>query len=200
MKRIAYYLLQGFLYLAPISVTIYILWLIFDFTDHLLLTYIEEYIQYKIPGLGILLVLIVLLLAGLIGQSILAKPFIFIFRNIIENTPLLKVIYSALKDLFSAFVGKERKYNKPVMVTIDKINSIKKIGFLTEENLDLLGEKDHVAVYLPFSYTFSGVLNIVHTDNIKVLDMPPADAMKFVMSGGVSGLNQSLKQEKNLPG
>jgi uncharacterized membrane protein len=103
-----------------------------------------------------------------------------------EKAPLIKVIYSSVKDLLSAFVGKERKFDKPVLVHLDKGGILSRLGFITSENLDDLGIKDRVSVYLPSSYGVLGELYIVPAERVTPLDINSADVMKFIVSGGVT--------------
>ena len=93
-----------------------------------------------------------------------------------------------MNDLFSAFVGKERKFNKPVIVLVNPISNLEKLGFLTEEDLSELGENDKVAVYFPHSYNFSGELFIVPKSQVRSIDINPVVVMKFIVSGGVSDI------------
>jgi uncharacterized membrane protein len=149
---------------------------------------LEKFLKIDIPGLGIVVIFFFLVLVGLIGRSILVKPFIILFNRVLEKIPLLKLIYSALNDLFSAFVGKEKKFNKPVIVLVNTISNLEKLGFLTEEDLSTINENDKVAVYFPHSYNFSGELFIVPKAQIRKIDIDPAVVMKFIVSGGVSDI------------
>jgi len=187
MKKLLYYFLQGILYIAPIGVTVYIIYLVFRFVDNLLKDTLEELLGIYIPGLGLVVVIFLLILVGLIGQTIIARPFKALFKRIIGRIPLLKVIFSAFNDLFSAFVGKERKFNKPVLVLVNPISNLEKLGFLTEEDLSIIDEKEKVAVYFPHSYNFSGELFIVPKQQVRPVDMNPAEVMKFIVSAGVAG-------------
>jgi uncharacterized membrane protein len=143
----------------------------------------------KIPGLGIIMLFVLLALLGYFGSTIIARPFKRLFAVLIEKAPIVKVIYSAFRDLFSAFAGKERKFNKPVLVKVNNISDLHKLGFVTESELERLGLHDMVAVYFPHSYNFSGEMFIVPADQVKAVDIPSADVMKFVVSGGVAGWN-----------
>lgn len=188
MKRVFNYFLQGLLYIAPFGITAYIIYVMFNFIDNLLDDILEKFLKIDIPGLGIVVIFFFLVLIGIIGRSILAQPFKFLFKRLIEKAPLLKLIYSAMNDLFSAFVGKEKKFNKPVIVKVNTISNVEKLGFLTEEDLSKLGEKKKVAVYFPHSYNFSGELFIVPKTQVRPIDINPAVAMKFIVSGGVSDI------------
>jgi uncharacterized membrane protein len=76
---------------------------------------------------------------------------------LINRIPFVKLIYSSIKDLIGAFVGDKRKFDKPVLVTINKENTLHQIGFVTQaRSFRALGLKDMVAVYFPHSYAFSG--------------------------------------------
>ncbi len=180
------YFLQGLLYIAPFGITAYIIYIMFNFIDNLLDGILERFLKIDIPGLGLVVIFLFLVLVGIIGQSILAHPFKIFFKRLIERAPLLKLIYSAMNDLFSAFVGKERKFNKPVIVLVNPISNLEKLGFLTSEDLNKIGENEKVAVYFPHSYNFSGELFIVPKNQVRVLDLNPAVVMKFIVSGGVS--------------
>lgn len=196
MKRIVNYFLQGLLYIAPLGITAYIIYVIFNFIDNLLHDKLEEIFKIDIPGLGLAVIFIFLVLVGIAGQSIFAQPFKILFKRILEKAPLLKLIFSALNDLFSAFVGKEKKFNKPVMVLVNPISNLEKLGFLTEEDLSILDEKEKVAVYFPHSYNFSGELFIVPKNQVRLIDVNPSDVMKFILSGGVSGIDEEEETPK----
>lgn len=161
MKKLIYYFLQGILYIAPIGVTAYIIYLVFSFVEGLLKEILVDLLGIYIPGLGLVIVIVLLVLIGLIGQTFIARPIKYLFKRVLRRIPLLKVIFSAFNDLFSAFVGKERKFNRPVLVLVNPVSNLEKLGFLTEDNLSNIDEKGNVAVYSPHSYNFSGELFIV---------------------------------------
>ena len=187
MKKLVNYLLQGLLYIAPLGITAYIIYGVFTFMDGLLQEYLFKFFDIKIPGLGVLTLIIFLIFVGFLGRTFIAQPIKLLFRNIIDRIPLLKFIYGAFNDLFSAFVGKEKKFSKPVLVKVNLNSDLEKLGFITEENLELLGEKDKVAVYFPHSYNFSGELFIVPRANIKPVDINSSEVMKFIVSAGLTG-------------
>jgi uncharacterized membrane protein len=186
MKKLVGFFFQGLLYVAPLGVTIYAIVLLFNVIDGLIQKYIESWIKVHIPGLGIVLIFLSITFLGMIGGTILGAPVKRTIEKLLEKAPLFKLIYSSIRDLLSAFVGKEKKFNQPVLVRVNKISDLEKVGFLTQEDLSNLGIKDKVAVYFPHSYNFSGEMFIVPTELVRPLNMPPADAMKFVISGGVA--------------
>lgn len=187
MKKLVNYFLQGLLYIAPLGITAYIIYAVFTFLDGLLQRFLLEFFDTRIPGLGVLTLIIFLIFVGFLGRTIIADPIKAVFSRLIERVPLLKFIYTAFNDLFSAFVGKEKKFSQPVLVRVNLNSDLEKLGFITEENLELLHLKDKVAVYFPHSYNFSGELFIVPKANITLVDINASEVMKFVVSAGVTG-------------
>lgn len=189
MKRIFTYFLQGLLLSGPLALTLYTVFLMFDFVDRLVRDPLKEHFQFDMPGVGVLVLFITLTLMGLIGQTIIAQPFTYFTKRLLSRAPILKFIYTSLQDLFTAFVGKEKKFNVPVIVCMNQENNIWKVGFVTEKNMEEFGMHDMVAVYFPHSYAFSGVLYIVPEKSVKIVDLSPSEVMKFVVSGGVTKFN-----------
>lgn len=187
MKRLVNYFIEGLLYIAPLTITGYIIYSVFMFMDNLSQDLLFEFFGIKIPGLGVLTLFIFLIFIGFVGRTFIAQPLKLVFKNVIGRIPLVKFVYSAFNDLFSAFVGKEKKFNQPVLVKVNLSSDLEKIGFITEENLLLLGEEDKVAVYFPHSYNFSGELFIVPRANIRPINISSSDVMKFVISAGLTG-------------
>jgi len=187
MKKLINYLLQGLLYLAPLSITAYVFYTAFNIIDGFSQKIITKFFDIRIPGLGLLSLLIFLILIGFLGRTIIAQPLKKVFRKIIDSVPLLNFIYSAFNDLFSAFVGKEKKFNQPVLVQVNLNSNLEKLGFITEENLDIIQAEGKVAVYFPHSYNFSGELFIVPRAQIKNLDVNSSEMMKFIVSAGLMG-------------
>lgn len=179
MKRIISYFLQGLIFIVPAGLTIYVVVLIFNFIDNILL-------DSQIPGLGVLLVIGAITALGFIGNTIVAKPFFNMFDRMLQKAPLVKLIYTSLKDFLSAIVGKDKKFTKPVLVKVNTISELEKMGFITQEDMSEFNIHDKVAVYFPHSYNFSGEMFIVPREHIKPLNISSSDAMKFIVSGGVT--------------
>jgi uncharacterized membrane protein len=101
-----------------------------------------------------------------------------------------------MKDLIKAFMGKEKTFNKPVLVRLSKESNIEKIGFITRASLTELGIKEgKVAVYLPHSYAFSGNMFIVDAENVTPINASSAEVMKLIVSGGVAAAGQGEGKE-----
>ena len=191
-KAILNYLIKGLLIVVPIAVSIFIVvWAVTTVDSWLNVNNIlgvnpRTGESRNIPGLGLLTVLALILLAGIFVTNLVTEPMYNWFQRMMQRLPLLNFIYSSIKDLTEAFVGDEKKFNHPVLVEVE--GGLKKIGFLTQNDLHKLNLPEEVAVYFPLSYSFAGQLCIVRRDKVTDLQMTAADAMKLVVSGGVSGL------------
>ena len=183
LKQIAKYFAQGLLYTIPIALTGYVIFKLFTFIDGIL--------PIEIPGLGLLILLIIITIIGFLGTTIIARPIEYYINKLLERAPLIKTIYTSISDLLSAFVGDKKKFDEPVLVKVNKESEIYKLGFITTTDLSALNiDNTKVAVYLPHSYNFSGNLFIVPTENITSLHAKSADVMKFIVSGGVTEIEK----------
>ena len=178
------YFLQGLLYVAPIGLTLWIIYEVFIKIDSLF-DWITP--NTHIPGLGIIVVITIIAFLGYIGKFFITMPLSRIFNKMLKRTPFIKLIYTSIKDLLKAFVGKEKKFTEPVLVKVNNISNLEKVGFITNKDLKDIGVKEgKVAVYFPHSYAFSGELYIVPKEDVKPIDKPSSEIMKFIVSGGVS--------------
>ena len=98
--------------------------------------------------------------------------------------------------MISAFVGQKKRFTEPVLVKIAP--EVEKIGFITCKDLSKIGiNEDKVGVYLPFSYAITGNFIIVPAQNIRLLDVPSAEIMKYIISGGVTEIELKVKQKED---
>jgi uncharacterized membrane protein len=141
-----------------------------------------------IPGLGILNVFVIIMVAGILVTNVITDPIRRWFKRWINRLPFFNFLYSSIKDLTEAFVGDEKKFSEAVIVEVNEFG-LKKIGFLVQKDLSKLNLPGEVAVYFPYSYSFAGQVVIIAADKVKPIDKNAADMMKFVISGGVSGLD-----------
>jgi uncharacterized membrane protein len=195
------YFLRGLLVVVPAAVTLYVIVELFGFIDGLLARQMGPNLPSYglIPGLGILTLFLLITLLGFFVSSFIGRPLVNSFSALLEKAPLIKTLYSAIKDLLSAFVGQEKRFDQPVLVRFSHELAIERIGFVTRSDLSDLGlEQDKVAVYLPHSYAWSGNLVVVPRANVKPLPCDSAEAMKFIVSGGVSGIRKRAVKNSRL--
>ena len=188
-RRLVNYFLQGLLYIAPLGITIFILYGLFGFFDGFLRSSIQKWFGVDIPGLGLVIIVAMLTLLGFVGQTVIAQPGKKLVSNFLKQTPFLQTIYSTAKDFIEAFLGKEKKFVHPVLVKLSSSLDLERVGFVTQTDLAELKAKDKVAVYFPQSYSWSGDLFIVPAENVTPLDISPKDAMKFAVTGGVAKIS-----------
>jgi uncharacterized membrane protein len=205
LGKLFQYFLQGLIILAPIAITVFAVTSLFIWVDGILPNLIHKLFPTllgiddsgnpkHIPGLGFIVVIILVLLVGYISSSFIVGKLVDLFDSVLEKTPGIKFIYSTLKDFFEAFAGNKRKFDKSVLVSIDATD-IWRIGFITQEELTQFDLQEYVAVYVPQSYGFAGNLFFVKKERVKILtDISSSEAMKFAISGGVTEIEE---EERN---
>jgi uncharacterized membrane protein len=190
MKKILIYFVQGLIITVPVAITAFVFYKIISIIGsfvHLFGTIVSPMID---PFIVIAITLSLIFLMGLLGSSIILRPLFSMLDHALENTPVVKTIYSSIKDFLSAFVGSKKRFNKPVLVTINKENNIQQLGFITQEDLsELKIAEGTMAVYVPLSYSFSGNLLIVPVDHITRVEASSTEVMKFIVSGGVTDID-----------
>lgn len=191
MKKIFNYFLQGLLVTVPVAVTFVVLFKSIIWIDSLLPFQIPVKIpglyDLEIPGLGILAIFVMITIFGYFASTLVANPAFTIFEKVLGKTPLVKIVYSSVRDLIEAFVGEKKRFTQPVLVTMTKDPEMQRIGFVTENDLTNLGiPLGKLAVYFPFSYGFNGQLFIVPAENVTQIKASGTEMMKFIISGGVT--------------
>lgn len=201
LNTVAQLFFQGVVVLAPIGVTIWVVVSLFNWVDNILpnllnfifpLQFAEVNGQIpKVTGLGFVVAITLVLIVGWLSSLFFVERLMSIFDKILEKTPGVKIIYSSVKDFLEAFAGNKKKFDKPVLVCIDT-EDVWRIGFITQENCEHLGLKNHVTVYVPHSYAISGISFILPLSKTKKLPkhINAAEAMKYVISGGVTTVDE----------
>ncbi len=180
MRRLLSYFARGLVLLAPLVVTVWVCWLLF--------TSVDGWLGLPIPGAGFVATLLLITVVGFLGSNLLARSAVNLLEGLMGRLPFVRLLYGSTKDLLNAFVGEKRRFDQPVFLDLSPDGGVRLVGFVTQESLAHLGMSEYVAVYCPHSYNFSGQLHLVLASRVRALDVASADAMAFVVSGGVSGL------------
>jgi len=178
MKKLTRYFFEGLLFLVPIVATFYVLYVVFMKIDRIF--------RFEIPGMGFAVTIITVTVIGFVVSNFLTRRLIRTAEKTLSRLPLVRMIYTSIKDLTGAFVGEKKSFNKPVLVSLSPGSLVQVIGFVTREELDALGLTGRVAVYLPQSYNFAGNLIIVPKEQVIPLQAESGNVMAFIVSGGIT--------------
>jgi uncharacterized membrane protein len=201
LRNILKYLLKGLAVLAPLGITIWLVVSGFNFIDGILPNVIHSIFPdlikanpdgslKRIPGVGFIVVVIVVLLVGRISSSFIFSKIDEAFDTILEHTPGVKFIYCSVKDFFEAFSGNKKKFDKPVMVNVDA-NDVWRLGFISSKDASGFNLPDHIVVYVPHSFAICGITYVVPKERVRIVNnMNAAEAMKFIISGGITEHDQ----------
>lgn len=184
------FFINGILTIVPISLVIYVVVQIFQFLDSLLGTTLREKIGdgVYVPGLGLLLTILLITVVGWLTTYWFSVQLIMYFEGILKRIPFVKSLYAVIKETIESFFGEKRSFSKVALVTLPN-NPMKMLGFITVEGLASLDDslQDHVAIYVPQTFQVAGITFLVPKEHVEVLAISPEEAMRFILSGGVSG-------------
>ena len=177
-RRAAIYFLRGAVITLPVVLTVWVAWAA--------VTWIDGWLGLDIPGVGLLIVIIGITLIGVLATNVVTKAAIDTFDMVLARLPLVRLLYTAAKDLMQAFAGEKRRFNSAVRIRIDPDKDLWVLGFVTAEDVTRLGLPEHVAVYLPQSYNFAGQLLLVPRAQVERVELEGSAHMTFIVSGGVA--------------
>lgn len=147
-----------------------------------------------VPGSGLALGLVFIYLTGLLVQLFVFEWLVRLGQHVLERTPLVKSIYSALDD-FMNYVSRRPSETASRVVNVELAEGLSLVGFITDPDpvaLRAPGDPDdRVAVYLPMSYQLGGFTVLLPRDRLRPLDLGVEDAMRRVLTAGVGGRSES---------
>jgi len=192
-QRLIQYFLQGLLILAPVSITVYAIYIVFDKIDNILRPVIN------IPGIGFIIIIAFILLVGYFSSFFVMSRLVSVIDHLMERTPGIKLIYSFIKEFMEAFTGNKKKFTKGVLANID-YPDVWRVGFITQEDMSKFSLVDYVAVYVPLAYSVAGNVYIIPKERIKpITNISSAQTMKFAVSGGVTDVVEGYHKEEYQP-
>jgi len=191
-KYISKTLLTGFITLLPMVLTLYLLYWLGVSSEEVMgkvLRYILPKNTY-FPGLGMFAGLTVVFIVGLMMNAYLVRKLFSLGEDILYRLPLIKSVYRAFRDFFDFFSPNKEGLGQVVAITI---NDMELVGFVTQEDQQRLPpsfrDRDSVLVYLPMSYMVGGYTILVPRSEIRPLQMTRDEAMRFVLTAGITGKN-----------
>ncbi|MBD3315955.1 MAG: DUF502 domain-containing protein [Chitinivibrionales bacterium] len=193
-SRLKIYFVAGIAAIFPASITIYVVVLLFNFLDNLVgrpvNNLLSRTVGFRIPGLGLLIVLFFVLLAGFLSRHWVGRRFFPTLDRFLGNAPLFTSIYPSAKQLSSFMFSQDKKarFKEVVLVEYPREGSYC-MGFVTNEGVDKLDAgtgKRLVSVFIPFApVPFSGLILLQSRERIMRIDVAIDDAIRFVVSGGI---------------
>lgn len=205
--KIKNYFFTGVIVAAPVAITIYmsyhlIIW-INDVTSRLIPQKwsIGNFVPYAVPGLGLLLLLIMLFLIGMLTTGYVGKFFVNLWEKIIRKMPVVSSIYSLIKQIFETFLSqKNRSFSEVVLVEYPR-KGLWTIAFVSKRETG--GEveektgKQKISIYVPTTPNpTSGFLIFVDEKDVIKLDMSVEDGIKYVISCGIVTPDINEKRRK----
>ncbi len=190
LKYISKTLITGFITLLPLVLTIYLLYWLGVSSEELMGRVFRHLLPEGayFPGLGMFSGIFIVFIVGLMMKAYLVRKIFKLAENLLYRLPLIKSIYRAFRDFFDFFSPNKEGLGKAVAVTL---NNMELIGFITQDDSSKLPpsfrDRNCVLVYLPMSYMVGGYTILVPKDDIRILDITREEAMRFVLTAGITG-------------
>ncbi len=208
VARLRAYFLAGVLVTAPVAITFYIVWLIVTFVDARVGRLIparyhpEAYLPFGIPGLGLVIAVVVLILIGAVTAGYVGRIVLRINDALLARMPVVRSIYGATKQIFETVLAHKSTAFRQVCLIEYPRRGIWSIGFITGKTVGEVQDRtaeEVVNVFLPTTPNpTSGFLLFVPRRDIILLEMSIEDGIKMVISGGIVTPPESTAQR--LPG
>jgi len=206
MGALRRYLIAGLLVWVPLGVTILVIKLLVDLLDGFLdilpaSWQPDKLLGFHIPGLGIVLVTLFMLLTGMVVRNLFGRQLIILGEHLLERIPLVRSIYGGVKQITeSLFSGSGKSFRKVVMVRYPHPSSWT-LAFQTGEGSPEAREKTGrqlISVFVPTTPNpTSGFFLMVPEDELIELDMSVDDGLKMLLSVGV--VVPERRTKKNSP-
>jgi len=176
--------ITGLVAIMPIGVTLFVLYTILSFVDGLLGNTIYKAIGFRIPGLGILLVASLVLLMGIFVNSYLGRKAKQGLEKKLISMPLVGNIFSPIKDLVGNITENNAENFKSAVIVKFPNEYSYSIGFITKDNIDILGQ-DRLAIFVPTTPNpTNGFLMYLKAEEVIKIDMPIEQALQTIISIG----------------
>ena len=206
MSRLIYqYFFRGLLTALPLGLTVYLLYFFFRWTEALTMQLVRPFIgDFYLPGLGLILGLTGILLLGfLVSQRCVGKLFSLIELPF-TNLPVIKSIYSSLKDFADYFSPNRNKALQQTVVALRMPgHDLEIVGLITRQYVDDLPtgfmQGDRVAVYLPMGYMIGGYTVFVPRDWVQPIDMTVEEAMRSSLFAWMSAAENNAAATSSSP-
>ena len=184
-SRISKQFLNGLIVVVPPVITAFIVMWILNLTEGKLGKLIEQYLQIKFPGIGLITIIIFIWIIGLITGNIFAKKIIHFLEWLLEKIPVVKFIYGSVKQFSRAVLDYKSSFKHVVLVPYHQDWTI---GFLMNNIPSAVREKigvDYVCVFIPWSLNMTSGTNLfVKRQDIIFVNMTPEDALQFILTAG----------------
>lgn len=176
MKSLGKYFIRGILILLPVAVTLYIVFSVLKVLNRLG----SFLLPLKLPGVGVLLSVGIVLIVGYLGSFYFAEKLFDKLEALLKKAPVVGKLYSAIKDTIYSLIGDKRSFNK---VVVFERGGVKTLAFLTKEKCFLEG---HVVIYVPLAFQVAGFTLVVPREDVLEIDMDTEEALRFMLSAGIA--------------
>ena len=178
-------ILTGIAAIIPLGVTIFVLKFVFIITDGILKPLINKYYPLEIPGMGFILVILILYFLGLFSANILGKKILVQFEKLLMKIPVVKSVYNVAKQIVESLSLPGKQAFQRVVLVNFLGTELKSLGFVTGSSLDKNNEK-WLHIFIPTTPNpTAGFIELVREDQVEDTKLSVEEGLKMILSGGV---------------
>ena len=181
--------LSGMLVVVPLILTYVVFRFLFTSIDGILSPYLQKFLGYSIPGLGIAFTIIVIILTGFFTRSIIGGSIYKKGDQLLAKVPVIRVVYLAAKRLIEAISLPHSHTFKQVVMFEYPRRGAYVMGFATTRlkfEREVYDTCEMVGVFVPSTPTpFSGIVIFVPKEDVTPLDISVEEGLKLIVSGGI---------------
>ncbi|WP_171129736.1 MULTISPECIES: DUF502 domain-containing protein [unclassified Ruegeria] len=197
LSRLRASFLTGIVVIAPVWLTIWLIWSVVGWIDSAVLPLVpqrfqpEQYVGINLRGVGVIIFLIFTVLVGWIAKGILGRSLIHFGESVVDRMPVVRSVYSGIKQISeTVFAQTERSFEKACLIQYPR-RGIWAIGFVSTTAKGEVAERaetggELLSVFVPTTPNpTSGFLLFFPQEDVIMLDMSIEDAAKLVISAGL---------------
>jgi len=197
--------LKGLLTVLPITITIYLVVWIVKFAESLFGEPLREILPEAtyVPGLGLIIALLAILGVGVLVNHYIASRFVSWLEETLQRVPFFKAIYNPLRDVMNLFAADHGQSLKRVVIVDLPHVGCSVVGLVTRDRFEDLSissaVRDHLAVFVPFSYAVGGITILVPKSQVREVGLSPEKAMQLAITAWIKVDKQSSRSAKPDP-
>lgn len=189
LTRLRRYLITGLIVTAPIGVTVFVLAWLFQRLDPILGRYVPQIVGREIPGLGLLLLFLLLVTVGWFSQRAIGRRALDAWNSLLDRVPIARRVHSASSQIVTSVLERDRLFQHCALIEFPRAGSYVLVFETSDAPTEVEAEvgEPTVSVFLPTAPNpTSGYLMMLPRSRVRRLRMPVEDGLKLVLSVGVA--------------
>lgn len=185
--RLKRYFLSGFFTLIPMGLSMLVVWSVITGVDRTLAPVLDTALGFRVPGLGIITALLLILIAGVLASHVVGERLLSLAEDLLARIPVFKWVYGTIKQMTEAFSPANKASFKSVVMIEFPRPGVYSMGFVTGESILDLPDGKHkklTAVYVPTNHVYVGDIVFVPAEQVIPSRLTVQQGIQVALSAG----------------